>query len=462
MGPKIVLHPNRLREYRLSQRPKPWTQGRLIYELERVGAAMGVAVASRPSLKVQVSRWENGHHPVSDDYRRLFRHIYRATDTELGFAGKPVDEKMSSSLTPVSFHTSWVDSFESAVKDWDVDVERRSLLKGATFLATASTSPALQWLLGQSEVIAREDGATSVGMPHVQGIREMTATFRRLDNRYGGGHSRDAVVRYLSREVAPLVQRGRYDAKTGAALLSATSEMVQQAGWMTYDAGSHRLGQHYMTQALRLARAAGDETLGAEILAGLSHQASYLRDGATAVDLARAAQQTARAHGLDALLAEAAVMEAHGHACAGNEAACSRALSDAEMALDRADRSADPQWIGYFDEAYLSAKFGHCFKELRQPATTKRFALRSLDMDNSYVRGRAFNLALLSTAHAQAGEVEAACSVGADAVALVREMDSVRANEYIRALRRELTPYEMSPAVVNFDQAAGDLLAQPA
>jgi hypothetical protein len=129
MGPKIVLHPNRLREYRLSQRPKPWTQGRLIYELERVGAAMGVAVASRPSLKVQVSRWENGHHPVSDDYRRLFRHIYRATDTELGFAGKPVDEKMSSSLTPVSFHTSWVDSFESAVKDWDVDVERRSLLK---------------------------------------------------------------------------------------------------------------------------------------------------------------------------------------------------------------------------------------------------------------------------------------------------------------------------------------------
>jgi hypothetical protein len=51
--------------------------------------------------------------------------------------------------------------------------------------------------------------------------------------------------------------------------------------------------------------------------------------------------------------------------------ACTRALSIAEVTLDKADRSGDPQWIGYFDEAYLSAKFGHCFKELGQAKTAQ-------------------------------------------------------------------------------------------
>src|SRR6185437_6790112 len=121
---------------------------------------------------------------------------------------------------------------------------------------------------------------------------------------------------------------------------------------------------------------------------------------------------TAREQGLDALVAETLVLEAQGHACAGDETACVRALTGAEVAFDRADRSADPQWIGYLDEAYLSAKFAHCFKELRQPGNACRFAERSLDMDADYIRGRAFNLTLLATAHAQAGEVEAACTVG--------------------------------------------------
>jgi hypothetical protein len=153
-------------------------------------------------------------------------------------------------------------------------------------------------------------------------------------------------------------------------------------------------------------------------------------------------------------------MEAHGHARAGNSAACARSLAVAETALDRADRSADPEWIGYFDEAYLSAKFGHCFKDLRQAETAKKFAIRSLDMDNSYVRGRSFNLVLLATSHAQAGEVEAACSVGNEAVGLIQGLQSVRAHEYVRELQRELASYSSSPAVQMFNQSVEHVLPQ--
>lgn len=164
------------------------------------------------------------------------------------------------------------------------------------------------------------------------------------------------------------------------------------------------------------ARAAGDDGLGAEILAAISHQATYLGHTATGLDLARAAGQTARHAGIPVLTAEAHVMEAHALAKAHDERACAAALHQAEQALDRADRSTDPQWLSYFDEAYLSAKFGHCFHALGRNTHAERFAARSLRMDNRYVRGKAFNLALLASIHAQQGEPDRACTIGAEAL----------------------------------------------
>ena len=112
--------------------------------------------------------------------------------------------------------------------------------------------------------------------------------------------------------------------------------------------------------------------------------------------LAQAAGQSARRGGLDVLVAEASVMEPRGHACAGDEAACAKALDKAERALDKADRGAAPEWIGYFNEAYLSAKFGHCFKVLRQPEQAERFALRS----RRGCRGNATRTSAAERAHA--------------------------------------------------------------
>jgi hypothetical protein len=238
-----------------------------------------------------------------------------------------------------------------------------------------------------------------VGQPDVDTIRQVTATLRALDNHYGGGHMHGTVVRYLNAEVASLLY-GRYDAGTGRALFSAVAEMTQLAGWSAYDSGLHALAQRYLIQALRLAMTAGDRPLGAEILAAMSHQAAYMQDGAVAVDLARAAGRVAADAGVAAISAEAAVLEAHGHAITGDSPNCATALDRAEKTLDRADRGQDPQWIGYFDEAYLAAKFGHCFAAFGRGGEAVRFAARSLNMDSRYVRGRQFNLALLATARA--------------------------------------------------------------
>ena len=173
------------------------------------------------------------------------------------------------------------------------------------------------------------------------------------------------------------MENGRFETSIGRRLLGAVAELTQLAGWQAYDVGNHGLAQLYLTRALDLAQAAGDPGLGAEVLAAMSHQATYLGHGSAGVDLAPGRRTDSEAGRADVLMAEASVMEAHAHAVMKDDRACTSALRQAEIALDRADRSSAPQWLGYFDEAYLSAKFGHCFLALGKPVQAARFAARS-------------------------------------------------------------------------------------
>ncbi len=167
-------------------------------------------------------------------------------------------------------------------------------------------------------------------------------------------------------------------------------------------------------------------------------------------ELAVTATPEAITVGLAVLTAEALVMEAHAHAAARDERACTTSLHQAEQALDQADRSSDPQWLGYFDEAYLSAKFGHCFHALGHHQQAERFTLRSLHMDERYVRGKAFNLALLAAIHAHHGEPDRASAIGATALTLTAQLRSARAVRYLRDLQTQLTVHRRRPAVRQF------------
>ena len=352
------------------------------------------------------------------------------------------------SETPVN--RTWREDVRAAAELWRGDVNRRDMLRQVAFSSAGYTLPALRWFTAPASTTVTHSGSRSVGQPDIDTIREMTATYRRLDNQYGGGHARNTVARYLDQEVTPLLTDGRYDHTTGQRLLSATAELAQLAGWQAYDTAEHSIAQRYLVLALDLARAAGDTGLGAEIIAAMSHQATYLGHTSTGVDLARAAGKTARQAGVPVLVAEALVMEAHAHATARDQRACATALHRAEQALDQADRSTDPQWISYFDEAYLSAKFGHCFHTLGQSTHAERFAARSLQMDNRYVRGRAFNLALLASVHAQQGDPDRACAIGAEALTVAKDLQSARAVRYLRDLQTQLAPHRRRPTVRQF------------
>jgi hypothetical protein len=331
-------------------------------------------------------------------------------------------------------------AIHAATELYGTDVHRRSILARSAYTAMAFVTPALRWLTAPASQLTERAGTRRVGEANVAAVRELTATFRRLDNQLGGGYARSTVVQYLNDEVTPMLKHGAYTEKTGAALFSAAAGMTLLAGWMAYDLEQHPIAQRYLIQALRLAQAGGDEALGGEILAAMSCQAAYLGDGMDAVDMARVAARAARRTGYGRLLSEALATEAQGHALAGDRAACASTLTQAHRALDGAG-SDGPAWLEYFDGAYLSAKAGRALLDSGDSAGAVEAMRTSLHMRDGYERGHAFNLTVLGRALVENGDLDEGCVVAARAVAVARAVDSRRAQTELTTFGRRLARF---------------------
>jgi hypothetical protein len=376
------------------------------------------------------------------------------TPADLGMAAGDIRPGLGTEL-PVT----WPDGVRSITGLWRADVERREFVTGAAFGVAAYASAGIRWLTLPASGLAGAGAGRRIGREEIDGLREISRTYRQLDNRLGGGQLRAAVVQLLDRQVTPALSEAAFTEDTGQELAAVAAELAQLVGWMAYDGEAHGLAQRYLIQALGLARLAGDDALGAEILAAMSQQAVYVARPDQAIDLARVAQAAARTAGSAVLLAECHVAEAHGHAARNDARACATALGQADRAFGQAKPGEEPGWLAYFDEAYLAARMGHCFRDLGQGAQAARFARRSLDMNQAYVRGRAFNLALLGTALAQQGHIEEACAAGTKAIQIAAGLRSRRSIRYVLDLRRRLAPYAAEPEVREFSERAARLSA---
>lgn len=281
-----------------------------------------------------------------------------------------------------------------------------------------------------------------VGNGDVAALRSVGELFRTLDHTYGGGHARQALVRYLEHEAEPML-RGSYGEATGRRLFAAVADLTRLAGWTSFDIAAHGLAQRYFVQALRLAQAAGDRGYGAYVLITMSRQAVYLGHGREAVQLARVAQQGIGSAAPPLVQALLHSVEARGHGILGEARACTAALTRAEHALETA-RPGDeaPPWARAFDEAQLAHELGHCHRDLQQYRAAAQHAERSLQLRApAYARSRLFCRVVLASARLGLGELEQACRLGAEAAQQASEMRSVRAAEYVRAFERSLEPY---------------------
>jgi hypothetical protein len=186
----------------------------------------------------------------------------------------------------------------------------------------------------------------------------------------------------------------------------------------------------------------------------MSHQAIFLKQPKRAAALANAASKTAERVGVPALAAEASLMKAHAQALQQRQADCVESLRAAELLVRQAGREGDPLFIRYLDEAYVAAIAGHCFRALGDGERAEQSALRSLNMDNSYLRGRLFNQLLLASSYVLKADIEQACAVGMRALDIAEDVSSARALVFTTRLVDDLRPWRSKREVKDLTERA--------
>jgi tetratricopeptide (TPR) repeat protein len=403
-----------------------------------------------------VIRWLDGQQPRSPGPEL----IAQVMSERLGRFISPADIGMRASDGVIDLGydlpLTWPAGVANLTALWKADMDRRHFLTGSSFAVSAYANAGVRLLtLPPAETPLARSAGHRIGDGDVTSLREIAKTYRQLDNRLGGGQLRAAVVQLLDGQVTPLLRSASFSESTGRLMASVAAELAQMVGWMAFDAEVHGLAQRYLIQALGFARLAGDDPLTAEILAAMSQQAVYVTRPDQAIDMARAACSVASRTGSLVLVTECHVAEAHGHAARNDARACSKALTAAEHSFSLArDRYESPEWLRYFDEAYLSARIAHCFRDLGEGTQAVSYAQRSLDMNGDFVRGRAFNLALLGTALTQQGDIDQAVAVGLEAASIAKTLQSQRSVRYIINLRKQLTEVASPQSIREFtDQA---------
>ncbi|BAU82723.1 regulatory protein [Streptomyces laurentii] len=438
--------------------------------------------------KTSVTRWLRGQQPrgttpalIAEVFTRRLGRRLSAQDLGLD-ACAPVYAGLEFAATPE-------EAVDIVSGLWRKDSGSHAELRKIAFTPAGLVVPSRDWLIGRAdERVARGDpgggapgasgGGTGsgtgaeprvppqgrYGLPRQRGtdrgpgqrvssgdiaaLRSVGELFRTLDQAYGGGHARQALVRYLEHEAEPML-RGTYGESVGRRLFGAVADLTRLAGWTSYDIAAHGLAQRYFVQALRLAQAAGDRAYGSYVLITMSHQAVYLGHGREAVQLARVAQQGVGSAAPPVVQALLHAVEARGHGVLGEARACGAALARAERALDAA-RPGDevPYWAKFYDEAQLADDFGHCHRDLQQYRAAAQHAERALQLRGpGHARSRLFCRVVLASARLALGELDQACALGAEAAQQAAEMRSARAVEYVRDFERRLEPYRDAPAV---------------
>ncbi|MDI3403128.1 regulator [Streptomyces cavernicola] len=417
--------------------------------------------------KTSVTRWLRGQQPRGTTPALIAEVFTRRLGRRLSAQDLGLD-----ACAPVYAGLEFAGSPEEAVDIvsglWRKDSGSHAELQKIAFTPAGLVVPSRDWLIGRAdERVGRADPAGPArvpvqgrpGMPRqrsqtergpgqkvtggdIAALRSVGELFRALDHAYGGGHARQALVRYLEHEAEPML-RGVYGEQIGRRLFSAAADLTRLAGWTSYDIAAHGLAQRYFVQALRLSQAAGDRAYGSYVLVTMSRQAVYLGHGREAVQLARVAQQGVGAAAPPVVQALLHAVEARGHGVLGEVRACTGALVRAERALEAA-RPGDevPHWARFFDEAQLADEFGHCHRDLQQYRSAAQHAERSLHLRApAFARSRLFSRVVLATARLGLGELDQACALGAEAAQQASEMRSARALEYVRDFERRLEPY---------------------
>ncbi|MEV0248514.1 hypothetical protein AB0H76_18085 [Nocardia sp. NPDC050712] len=173
-----------------------------------------------------VKRWLNGEQPkppvpglIAEVLTELLGRAIRPADCGMAGGSERADIGLEFSL-------SLAEATAAATALWRSDVERRRFLVGAAYAAAVYPAASMRWLTLPGPEHPVSAGYRRIGQSDVDAVRTMTAAFRDLDNRVGGGKVRSTIVQYLHSSVAPLLH-GAYNEPIGRQLFAVTAELTK-------------------------------------------------------------------------------------------------------------------------------------------------------------------------------------------------------------------------------------------
>jgi tetratricopeptide (TPR) repeat protein/transcriptional regulator with XRE-family HTH domain len=281
---------------------------------------------------------------------------------------------------------------------------------------------------------------TTICTDHLESLRNAVGELYRLDDAYGG----DAVVALASHyltEVDDLLNTASYTASVGRQLRVIYGQLAEGAGWLHFDAGRYRQARRYYGEALQAAQLADDLELEVLVLTSMNALARYQHRPREALELAQLAKRRASGWATPRLSTLLAAREAICWAQMNDEHATRNAFHHAHNVYKPAKNDADPPWIGFFDQAELTALKGLAYDTLGHHAEAANLLNDALkQIDPKLRRNRALYSMQRGLALLRSGDQETACSTVESALSLVSTVHSGRARQSLTT--PALTPNE--------------------
>ena len=404
---------------RVERARRGWSQDRLVRELGQT--ARRLAEDDIGATASMVSRWENGKSSPGGRYQRLLQRTF-------------------------------ADNLGLADDSWEDDMQRRAFLTnaavaGLALLGVAPGDEPWQRLGAALRRPQRTDSRT------VDDLEAVTTSFQELYQRVSP-YAVLAPARSHLATLTQLLEAGGQPEPTRRRLASLAGDTAILVGWLTADDGDHATAQGYYQAALDAAGEAGDPALGAYAVGSAStlpafraspdHTLYLLAEGRSGFRATDATPSTRAWH---------ASLEADAHAKAGRDAAARRALDRAAEALDGAVGEEPRPRVPFFDAVRLAGERGVVSIRLGAADEGRRALDEALRRLGPGLKIQSRLLTNLARAHARQGDLDRACDVALESLAIARASETSPSLRDVQALRDELAPWDGCAPVRELDAA---------
>ncbi|MER5603087.1 hypothetical protein [Streptomyces sp. NPDC002265] len=414
-----------------------WTRTQLAQQVNRLGPQAGLKLTYD---RTAVAHWIAGT-PPRPEVRPL---ILEALSARLG---RPVTHAEAGLQPAASVDGSQTTDTVEELIDLgraDMDPSRRGVVAATVFSAALSLPIFQHAAQAANDPIAPGKATTRIGASQVASVRSMTERIADILDEFGAGHARPMAAAFLVNTVGPWL-RAEASEPVKQDMLAAASDLTYLTGWMAMYEKAHGLGQTYYVQALKLADEANDHVTYCRTLRGMSLQASNLRHGRMALELADSAAEAAPAAG-PRLVAFLRGQQAHAASMVGDRRQAHARLREAETALAKADNRRDA--IGGYDQTAYLFHVSHVLLEENDLQGSIKAMKQSIRVQPANERqGRVHAYALLAQRQLRIGHLDASCDSWSRFLDEYEHVSSARGDDHFATMRADLTPYVKTRAV---------------